>query len=64
MGSAANEAAKRLGDAGGHLVAPPASFFMARGGPLERQTLEPGELERAEAWGRAVGAALTGGSES
>ena len=56
MGSAAAEAAKRLGKAGGRLVAPPESFFIARGGPLERQGLEPGELERAEAWGRAVGA--------
>jgi flavodoxin len=64
MGSAAGEVAKRVGKAGGRLVAQPESFFIARGGPLERQTLETGELERAEEWGRAVGtAALNGGSE-
>jgi flavodoxin len=57
MGSAATEAAKRLGKAGARLAAPPVSFFVARGGPLEDQGLEAGELERAEAWGRAVGAA-------
>lgn len=55
MGSAATEAAKRLGKAGSRSVAPPESFFIARGGPLELQGLEAGELERAEAWGRAVG---------
>jgi flavodoxin len=59
MGSAAAEAAKRLGKAGSRLAAPPESFFIARGGPLEGQGLEAGELERAEAWGRAVGAAAT-----
>ena len=64
MGSAAAEAAKVLRKAGGKLVAPPESFFIGRGGPLERQTLEAGEIERAEAWGRAVGAAVNGGSES
>ena len=58
MGSAAAEAAKVLRKAGGELVAPPESFFIGRGGPLERQTLEAGELERAEAWGRAVAAGL------
>ncbi len=57
MGSAAGEAAKRLRKAGGHLVAPPESFFISRNGPLERQTLEAGEVERAEAWSRAVVAA-------
>jgi flavodoxin len=56
MGSAAVEASKRLEKAGGRLVAPPESFFIGRGGPLERQGLEVGELERAEAWGRAVAA--------
>ncbi len=60
MGSAAAEAAKRLGKAGGRLVATPESFFIGRGGPLERQGLEGGELERAEAWGRAVAAAALG----
>jgi len=59
MGSAAAEAAKRIGKAGAHLVAPPESFFIARGGPLERQGLEAGEIERAEAWGRALATALT-----
>ncbi len=58
MGSAAGEAAKRLGKAGSRLAAPPESFFMARGGPIERQGLETGEVERAESWGRAVGAAV------
>jgi len=57
-GSAAAEAAKRLGKAGTRLAAPPESFFIARGGPLERQGLEAGELERAEEWGRALGAAV------
>jgi flavodoxin len=64
MGSAANDATKLLRKAAGRLVAPPESFFIRRGGPLELQTLEPGEIERAESWGRAVGAALNGGSES
>ena len=59
-GSAASEAAKRLRKAGGRLVAPPESFFIARGGRIELQGLEPGELERAEAWGHTVGAALAG----
>jgi flavodoxin len=59
VGSAAVEAAKRLGNAGARLAASPESFFIARGGPLEGQGLEAGELERAEAWGRAVGAAAT-----
>ena len=59
MGSAAGVAAKRLRSAGARMAAPPESFFIARGGPLEGQGLEAGELERAEAWGRAVGAAAT-----
>lgn len=58
MGSAAAEAAKVLRKAGSAVVAPPESFFIGRGGPLERQTLETGEIERAEAWGRAVGASV------
>jgi flavodoxin len=60
MGSAAGEAAKRLGSAGARLAAPPESFFIGRGGPPERQGLEAGELERAEAWGRAVAATVAG----
>jgi flavodoxin len=58
MGSAAAEAAKRIHGAVDRLVAPPQSFFMQRGGPLERQTLESGEIERAEAWGRLVASAV------
>jgi flavodoxin len=57
MGSAAREAAKHLRKAGASLVTEPESFFIGRGGPLERQALESGEVERAEAWGRAVGTA-------
>jgi flavodoxin len=60
MGSAANEAARRLGSAGTRLAASPESFFITRGGPLESQGLEAGELERAEAWGRVVVASGTG----
>ena len=56
MGSAAIDAAKRLEKAGGRPMASPESFFIGRGGPLERQGLEAGELERGEAWGRAVAA--------
>jgi flavodoxin len=59
MGSAASEAARRLGKAGARLATPPESFFIARGGALESQGLEAGELERAEAWGRQVVAAAT-----
>lgn len=59
MGSAAAEAAKVIGKAGAELVAPPESFFISRRGQLERQQLEPGEVERAERWGRDVaGAAI------
>jgi flavodoxin len=57
-GSAAADAARRLGKAGSRLAALPQSFFIARGGPLDRQTLEAGEVERAEEWGRAVGTAM------
>ena len=57
MGSAAGKAAERLRKAGGRLVSPPESFFISRSGPLERQALEAGEVERAEAWSRAVVAA-------
>ena len=57
MGSAASDAAKRLTKAGATLVTAPESFFIGRGGPLERQALESGEVERAEAWGRTLGTA-------
>jgi len=54
MGSAAGAAAKALAKAGAEAIAPPESFFIVRRGPMPLQTLEPGEIERAEAWGRAV----------
>ena len=54
MGSAASAAEKALAKAGAEIVAPPESFFIVRHGPMEHQTLEPGELERAEAWGLAL----------
>ena len=57
MGSAAREVAKRLEKSGARMVAPPESFFVSRGGPLERQGLEAGEEHRAEQWGGLVGAA-------
>lgn len=60
MGSAAAEAAKVILKAGGELVAPAESFFIVRRGSLERQTLEPGEIERAEQWGRRVAATAIG----
>ncbi len=62
MGSAASEVAKRLGRAGARLAAPPESFFVVRGGPPERQGLEPDELERAEAWGRLLATAVPAGA--
>jgi flavodoxin len=58
MGSAAGAAAKELRKTDASLVAKPESFFIARGGSLEKQGLEAGELERAEAWGRTVGTAV------
>lgn len=64
MGSAAAKAAEAIRDAGCDLVAEPESFFMVRKGPLERQTLESGEIERAERWAAAVGAAVNGGRQS
>ena len=54
MGSAAATAAKALVKAGAQMVAPSESFFIIRHGPMQLQTLEPGEIERAETWGRAV----------
>lgn len=60
-GSAAKGAAGRLRKAGCRLVAPPESFFIERDRPPkgekrrhELEGLEPGELERAREWGRAV----------
>ena len=57
MGSAASAAGKALVKFGAELVAPPESFYIVRRGPMEHQTLEPGELERAEAWGLAIATA-------
>jgi flavodoxin len=64
-GSAARDAAGRLRRAGSRLVVPPESFFMERDLPPEGEKrrhelekLEPGELERAEEWGRTVAAAV------
>ena len=54
MGSAAAAAAKYLAKTGTEIIAPPESFFIVRHGPMPQQTLEPGEIERAEAWGRAI----------
>jgi flavodoxin len=54
MGSAAASASKALAKAGAQMVAPPESFFIVRHGPMPTQTLEPGELERAAAWVRAI----------
>ena len=63
-GSAATQAAGRLRRAGCRLVAPPESFFIERDRPPrgekrrhEIEHLEPGELERAREWGRALVAA-------
>jgi flavodoxin len=57
MGSGAAATAKSLAKAGAVLVVPPESFFIVRKGPVATQVLEPGEIERAERWGRAVLAA-------
>ncbi|UKJ64328.1 flavodoxin domain-containing protein [Cellulosimicrobium cellulans] len=53
-GSAARGAAKVLRRAGFRLVAPPASFYV---GDVEGP-LDDGELDRARAWGRALGTLL------
>lgn len=57
MGSAAEKAAEAIQEAGGELVAEPEGFFIGRKGPMERQTLEAGEIERAEQWAASVAAA-------
>lgn len=66
-GSAARQAAGRLRRVGCRMVAEPESFFIERDRPPdggkrrhEVETLEAGELERAEAWGRAVAGAAAG----
>jgi flavodoxin len=60
-GSAAKDAAGRLRRSGMRLVAAPESFFIERDRPPEgekrrhgSEQLEPGELERARAWGRRL----------
>ena len=50
-GSAAASASKTLKRAGAEIVASPESFFVSRDDP---PTLDPGELDRAGAWVRAV----------
>lgn len=63
-GSAAGQAAGRVRRAGCRLVVAPESFFVERDRPAQDEKrrhglerLEPGELERATDWGRALGAA-------
>jgi flavodoxin len=62
-GSAAKDAAGRLRRSGCRLVATPESFFIERDRPADgskrdhrAEQLEPGELERATAWGRRLAA--------
>ena len=50
-GSAAASASKALERAGAEIVAEPESFFVSREDP---PTLDPGELDRASSWVRAV----------
>jgi flavodoxin len=59
-GSAARDASGRLARAGAEVIAAPESFFMSRAGKPEQQTLEAGEPERAEAWGRRLADAVAG----
>jgi len=59
MGSAASAAAKALAKAGAEIVAAPESFYIARRGQMPLQTLEPGEIERAQQWGREMVAATS-----
>lgn len=65
-GSAAKDAAGRLRRSGCRLIAAPESFFIERDRPPDgekrrhgSEQLEPGELERARAWGRRL-ASITG----
>jgi flavodoxin len=50
-GSAAASASKVLKRTGAEFVAPPESFFVTRDDP---PVLEPGEIDRATSWARAV----------
>jgi flavodoxin len=63
-GSAAKDAANKLRKAGARLLVPAESFFVERDetpkgvrAAIGASHLQPGELDRAEAWGRAVAAA-------
>jgi flavodoxin len=58
-GSAARDSARALARAGCRVVVPPQSFFMLRDVPPQGEKrrhrieqLEPGEIERAQAWAR------------
>lgn len=62
-GSAAKDAAGRLRRSGCQVIAAPESFFIRRDRPADgdkrtqrADQLEPGELERATAWGRRLAA--------
>ncbi len=66
MGSAARRIGHMIRQHDGHLAMHPESFFVTRDHPAEgekrhheRELLEAGELERAEAWGRWVAEVLT-----
>lgn len=59
MGSAASATAKALAKAGAEIVTAPESFYIARRGQMPLQTLEPGEVERAQQWGREMAAATS-----
>ncbi|HEU5316559.1 MAG TPA: flavodoxin family protein [Chloroflexota bacterium] len=54
MGSAAAVVTRALAKSGAEVVAPPESFFIVRRGATPLRVLEPGEIERAESWGRAI----------
>jgi flavodoxin len=66
-GSAAGGIARRLRKLGGQALRPPVSFFVARDVPPEGgkrrhdlESLEAGELERAETWAAEIGKAIAG----
>ena len=58
-GSAARTMAGKLEKLGAMLVAPPASFMVSGKPPV----LEPGELERAEGWGRALATTVSSATQ-
>ncbi len=68
-GSAATDAARRLGRAGCQMIAPPESFFIERDRPPEGEKrrhhleqLEQGERERARQWAADLAASLGPGT--